>query len=200
MAVCSPSLKVSVTRERFRLRRDLLKRRFKESQAVGQAGGGDPNSAKTIEALTHDAAQLRETIIRQKAEFDNFRKRTLKEKEQIRVAAQEDMIANLLPVIDNFQRALDSSAKATEPGPIREGVEMVAGQMMRILEGGGLTRIEALNAPFDPQLHEALAMEEREDVPENHVSEVMLPGYRFRDKVLRAAMVKVARSPAGTKA
>ncbi len=142
-----------------------------------------------------DNAQLREAVARQRAEFDNFRRRTLKEKEQIRSAASEKLLTELLPVIDNFDRALHSASQATDAAAIRDGVEMVAVQLLRILESEGLERIEPLGEPFDYAQHEALAVEERDDVPENQVVEVMLPGFRFGERVIRPAMVKVARHP-----
>ncbi len=191
----------SATRERYRLRRAMLGAAFGEPEDTGSEEPGiDPEQYAELEenaaALQEENARLRDSALRQKAEFDNFRRRTLKEKDQIRDAAREDLLVRLLPVVDNFDRALEAVETATDAGSLRQGVEMVAGQLRRILEGDGLSRIEALNQPFNPEEHEALAVEERADVPENHVAAVMLPGYRFRDRVIRPAMVKVAKLPA----
>ncbi|MGI8907283.1 MAG: nucleotide exchange factor GrpE [Candidatus Sumerlaeaceae bacterium] len=149
-----------------------------------------------LQGSVQEGVQQREALARQRAEFDNFRRRTMKEKEQIRDAAREDVIAKILPVLDNFERALASTESATDAKPIRDGITMVSGQLMRLLEAEGLKPIETMNAPFDPNEHEALATEERTDVEENHVCEEMLRGYRFKEKVIRAAMVKVAKAPA----
>jgi molecular chaperone GrpE len=149
-----------------------------------------------IQSSSHEAAQLRDAVARQRAEFENFRRRTMKEKDQIRDAAREDLLAKLLPVMDNFERALQSTNMAADAKSIHDGISMVSSQLSRMLEAEGLQRINAMNAVFDPNEHEALATEERADVEENHVCEEMLPGYRYKDKVIRAAMVKVAKAPA----
>ena len=148
------------------------------------------------QALEKETAQLRDAVLRQRAEFDNYRKRVLKEKDQIREATKEAIFGNLLAVIDNFERAIESARQVADPTSIREGVEMVSAQLLRILEGEGLVRIDALGESFDPQRHDALAVDEREDVPENQVVEVMLPGYTLNERTIRPAMVKVAKKPA----
>lgn len=162
----------------------------------------DPAQVEQLEAKLESAvgesSQLRDAVARQRAEFDNFRRRTMKEKEQIRDAAREDLLAKLLPVMDNFERAIQSAETAADPKSIRDGVTMVSGQLARILQAEGLERMNALNAPFDPNQHEAIATEERSDIDDNHVCEEMLPGYRYNDKIIRAAMVKVAKAPAET--
>lgn len=147
-------------------------------------------------SVSHENAQLRDGVARLRAEFDNFRRRTAKEKDQIRDTAREDTIIKLLPVLDNFERALQSTQTAVEAKSIRDGITMVSAQLTRLLEAEGLQRIAALNAAFNPNEHEALATEERDDFEENHVSEEMLPGYRFKEKIIRPAMVKVAKAPA----
>lgn len=185
-----------------------MRRRSNLVRSFTGTGRTQVQSAEASESLVHkqmqrhleqaaaEIHQLRDMVARQRAEFDNFRKRTMKEKEHIRDAAREDVLTKLLPVVDNFDRALCSISDTTDATAVRDGVQMVASQFSRILESEGLERIQALNAPFDPNIHEAIATEERTDVPESHVCEEMLPGYRFRDKVVRAAMVKVAKSPA----
>ncbi len=186
-------------RDKYRLRRARLVSAQPEADTQSALPELDPAEFAALEekvtALLEENNQLRDVALRQKAEFDNFRRRTMKEKEQIREAVREDLLIKLLPVVDNFDRALEASATASDAASLRQGVEMVAGQLYRILEADGLSRIEALNKLFNPEEHEALAVDERSDIPENHVSTVMLPGYRFRDKVVRAAMVKVARAP-----
>ena len=148
-----------------------------------------------VESGVQENSQLRDTVARQRADFDNFRRRTLKEKDQVRDATREEVITKLLPVLDNFERALASTQSAVDAKSICDGITMVAGQLLRMLEAEGLKRIETANASFDPNEHEALATEERDDVEENRVCEEMLPGYRYKDKVIRPAMVKVAKAP-----
>lgn len=180
-------------RRRAKLLRNIA--RQAEAPATGQV---DPTLVAQLEerivAATHENTQLRDAVARQRAEFDNFRRRTQKEKDQIREAAKEDLIVKLLPVLDNFERALASTESAADAKSIREGITMVSSQLTRLLEADGLQRIGALNQPFDPNQHEALAAEERSDVPENSIIEELLPGYRYKDKVVRAAMVKVAKA------
>ncbi|MCX7719199.1 MAG: nucleotide exchange factor GrpE [Candidatus Sumerlaeaceae bacterium] len=147
------------------------------------------------QALDRLKAEAEDTILRQRAEFDNYRKRTLKEKEQARSAATEDLVAKLLPVLDNFDRALHSTKTATDAGAIRQGVEMVAEQLRRLLEAEGVQEIPALHQPFDPEKHEAVSVEHTTEVPDNHVSGVMLAGYEMNGRVIRPAMVTVARDP-----
>lgn len=139
--------------------------------------------------------ELRETIIRQRAEFDNFRKRTQREKDQIREIANEGLLSRLLPVLDNFERALTSAESAADLASVRQGVGMIATQLTRALEAEGLTQINPLNAPFDPNKHDAIAAEPRDDMRENHVCAVLLPGYSYKEKLLRPAMVKVSKAP-----
>lgn len=197
----------SGSRERYALKRRARIVRSALAPSLELASVENVISAEEMDALRQaqeaaaaEVSQFKETIMRQRADFDNFRRRVQKEKEQIRDSTREDLVAKLLPVVDNFERALASASNASDTTSIREGVTMISGQLMRALEGEGLTKIAALNEPFDPALHEAIATEERSDVPDHHVCEEMLPGYRFKDKVIRPAMVKVAKAPAAAEA
>jgi molecular chaperone GrpE len=156
----------------------------------------DQNTAAAA-PTAEDMEFLRETIIRQRAEFDNFRKRTQREKEQVREFATEALLSKLLPVLDNLDRAITSADSAADIKSVREGVTMIAGQLARALEAEGLQQVKALHEPFNPSMHDALAAEERADVADGHVCEVLLPGYLYKEKLIRPAMVKVARRPAG---
>jgi molecular chaperone GrpE len=155
---------------------------------------------KASETAAAENASLRDALARQKAEFDNFRRRSQKEKGDVRRQASEDVVAQLLPVIDNFDRALDSAHSAADAESIREGIRMVREQMLRILEGCGLERMTCAGAEFTPALHEALAVEERSDVPSGQIIEELLPGYKFLHRVLRPAMVKVSKAPSEAEA
>lgn len=188
------------SRQKYALRRHLYtSRRYMKSapaaQASADAGQGSANQEQ-VAGLQEEITQLREMIVRQRAEFDNFRKRTQREKDQIRETAAEVLLGKLLPVMDNFDRALLGSANATEVKAVRDGVQMIFTQLQRVLDGEGLKQVEALNCPFDPNQHDAIASEEREDVADNHVCEVLLPGYLYKERLLRPAMVKVARNTA----
>lgn len=212
MAVSSQAL-AARRREKYRLRRELLmlETMTNAEEAVGPLRKNlkDAEEQNTQlethlkslvqkhETLLTQATALRDKALRQQAEFDNFRKRTQKEKEQIRAAAAESAVADMLPVIDNFDRALASSQSSVDIEALRKGVEMVATQLQSILQGQGLEPITVDDSTsFDPALHEAVAVEERSDVPDQHIIGVMLPGYKFGDRVLRPAMVTVARNVA----
>lgn len=144
--------------------------------------------------LKQEAGELREVALRQRADFENFRKRTQREKDAVRDAAAEGLLSRILPVIDNIERAIASAASATDVKSLYDGVNMILVQLKRALEAEGLQQVQALNQPFDPALHDALSTEDRDDVADNHVCEELLPGYKFKDKLIRPAMVKVARA------
>jgi molecular chaperone GrpE len=140
--------------------------------------------------------QLRDALMRHKADFDNYRRRTLKEKEQIGDAAKEALVSTLLPVLDNLDLALQSARAAQDVDSVRKGIEMVVEELVRTLAAQGLERIDPLGQPFDPVIAEALCVEERTDVPDGQIVEALRPAYRFRDRVIRPALVKVAKRPA----
>lgn len=128
---------------------------------------------------------------RLKAEFDNFRKRTQKEKEEAVKFASERVILSLLPVLDNLERAVESSRTNQDFVSFSQGVEMILRQFRKVLEDEGLTPIEAVGKEFDPNLHEALLKVES-DQGENIVLEELQKGYYLKDKVLRHSKVKVS--------
>ena len=123
------------------------------------------------------------------AEYDNYRKRTTKEKENTYADAKADTVKEFLGVLDNLERGL---AQFDEGDPHRQGMELICRQFLAVLEKLGVTRIEAQGQPFEPQKHDAVMHVEDENVGENTVVEVLQQGYQLGDKVLRFAMVKVA--------
>ena len=143
-----------------------------------------------LEALKDQAARQEEKYLRLAAEYDNFRKRTAKEKEAIWNDAKADAALAFLPVYDNLERALKPRRLQTRR--IQKGVEMTMNQLKTVLEKLGITEIEALGQPFDPALHNAVMHIEDENFGENTVAEVFQAGFRLGDKVVRFAMVKVA--------
>lgn len=188
-------------KQRYRLRRRLYNSSLgltapdiRHLEAGPDEDATEAIVADAVEPLKQEIAQLTELASRQRADFDNFRKRTQKEKEQLRNNAQEDVIFNLLPVVDNFERAISSTPKTPENQPVIDGIIMIAGQLQKALEAHGLERVNSLHQPFDPNLHDALGVEETDEVPENHIVSEMLPGYKFKDKTIRPAMVKVAQA------
>ena len=133
--------------------------------------------------------ELTDRLTRQMAEFDNFRKRTEKEKASMYTIGAKDVIEKLLPVVDNFERGL---AGADLNDPFAAGMDKVYKQMTGLLEGLGVTPIESLGKEFDPNLHNAVMHVEDEEVGENIVVEEFQKGYMYKDSVVRHSMVKVA--------
>ena len=130
-------------------------------------------------------------LARAQADFENLRRRTDKEREQLLKYAAEELIIDILPVIDNFQRALESKNKSSEE--FVSGVEMIYKQLLDVLKKAGVEEIKSLGEDFDPNKHEAIMQVESEEYPENKIVEVLRKGYILKDKIIRPAMVKVSK-------
>ena len=139
--------------------------------------------------LREELADMKENYLRQVAEFDNYRKRVAKEKEDTYSFALIKCVTEFLPVMDNFERAL---ACGTEDENYKKGIEMIYHQLGEMLKKLGVSEIEAMGKPFDPNLHNAVSQREDESFGENTVCEVFQKGYMAGDKVVRHAMVVVA--------
>lgn len=142
-----------------------------------------------MEQLAKMVSDASDKYLRLAAEYDNYRKRTTKEKENTYADAKADTVKEFLGVLDNLERGL---AQFDEGDPHRQGMELICRQFLAVLEKLGVTLIEAQGQPFDPQKHDAVMHVEDENVGENTVVEVLQQGYQLGDKVLRFAMVKVA--------
>ena len=136
--------------------------------------------------------ELEDKVKRQLAEFENFRNRTEKEKSRLYEFGARDVIEKMLPVVDNFERGLASIPEEEKGGPVASGMEMIYKQMMTTLEGLGVTPIDALNKPFDPNFHNAVMHVEDEEVEESTVVVEFQKGYIYKEHVIRYSMVKVA--------
>ena len=145
-------------------------------------------AAAKIEALEKTIAEQQDQYARMLAEYANYKRRTEQEKEQIGLFAKADVLARLLPVIDDLDRAAD----APDGPDYRKGVDMIIGKFHGELEKLGLTEIPALGEPFDPEVHHAVMREDADGVEPDTVTEVFQKGYRFGDRVVRPAMVRVA--------
>jgi len=131
-------------------------------------------------------------LVRLQADFDNYRKRVQKEKEDFFKYASASLCESLLPVLDNFQLAL--AAREEDPAKVVEGVEMIYRQLQDVLQKEGLTPVAAVGEQFDPVKHEAVMQEATEEHPENTVIEELRRGYYLKDRLIRPAMVKVAKA------
>ena len=139
-----------------------------------------------------EVADLKDRLLRQMAEFDNYRKRTMKEKAEIILNGSAGVVTDILPVIDDLERAIANSAKSEDYTALKEGVELIYNKLMHILEQKGLQKISPKNEPFDTDFHEAIAMipAPSEDL-KGKVLDCAIDGYKLNDKVLRHAKVAV---------
>ena len=136
--------------------------------------------------------ELTDRVKRQMAEFENFRKRTEKEKSSMYEMGARDIIERILPVIDNFERGLAVIPEDKKEDPIAEGMEKIYKQIQKVFEEAGVKPIEAAGKEFDPNFHNAVMHVEDESLGENIVAEELQKGYMYRDSVVRHSMVKVA--------
>lgn len=144
-----------------------------------------------VEEATKTAEELRDRYTRMCAEFENYKRRTGKELDARYTDAKGDVWKSVLPVVDNFERAL-SQETDDSVAAYRQGVEMIYRQLTEVMKAAGVTEIEAQGAEFDPELHNAVMHVEDDSVGANTVVEVFAKGYRMGDKILRYSMVKVA--------
>lgn len=142
-----------------------------------------------LETLKANLADQEDKFLRLAAEYDNFRRRSQKEKEGIYADAKADAVKALLPVYDNLERALKQE---TADEAYKKGVEMTMAGLKKAFDGLGVTEIDAAGQPFDPNIHNAVMHVEDESLGENTVAEVFQAGFKLADKVIRFAMVKVA--------
>ena len=138
-------------------------------------------------------AELNERIVRLTADFDNFRKRAQREKDEARQFANQGLLEKLLPVLDNFEMAL-TAVKDADPS-VRDGVQMILDQLLGVLKESGVEPVDAMGQPFDPNLHEALSQEETTEVEEGTVVQQVQRGYKLNDRLVRPARVVVAKAP-----
>ena len=136
--------------------------------------------------------ELTDRLTRQMAEFDNFRKRSEKEKSQMYEIGAKDIIEKILPVVDNFERGLDSIPEEEKGSPFAEGMEKIYKQLMTTLDSLGVKPIKAVGQEFNPDFHNAVMHVEDEEFGENVVAEEFQKGYMYRESVVRHSMVKVA--------
>ena len=151
-------------------------------------------AAGTKEKLLLDkVAALEDKVKRQMAEFDNFRKRTSKEKEQMFSMGEKNVIEKILPVVDNFERGLTSIPEEEKGSPVASGMEMIYKQLRKVLEDLGVKEIEAVGKEFDPNFHNAVMQVESEEYESGVVAQEFIKGYMYRDQVIRHSMVGVAQ-------
>ena len=146
-----------------------------------------------LEGAKSETEAATDAMLRLAAELDNYKKRTVKERESLIKYATQDIIQELLPILDNFERAIESASKTKDFNSFLEGVKMIFKQMYDALEKKGVNKIDAVGKAFDPNIHEAVMQLTSEEYPENVIVEELQPGYTLHDRVIRPSMVVVSR-------
>jgi molecular chaperone GrpE len=165
------------------------------NKSVANASRTLADARKQVETLTQEKAALYDQLLRRQAEFDNFRKRADRDRTEVYNRARADFLLDLLPIVDNFDRALASAQTGGGAESLQKGVELIHKQLKDALAKLGLQEIETVGQSFDPHLHEAVTMEPTDEHTENTVIEEFQRGYKLGDRLLRPAKVKVAASP-----
>ncbi|MFH1265029.1 MAG: nucleotide exchange factor GrpE [Planctomycetota bacterium] len=166
-----------------------------DQQTFGQQqrlGDGDGQTANEIDRLRAELEEAKDQTLRIRAELENYRKRAARQMQEELRYANMPLIRDLLPVWDNVGRAIEAAEKTHETASLLEGFKMVAGQLESVLERHHCTRIEALEEPFDPNLHEAICQQPSRAHPANTVLQVTQTGFRLHDRVVRPSQVIVS--------
>jgi Molecular chaperone GrpE (heat shock protein) len=169
------------------------------SAAGEEPAGRDAEAAPEPDARDARIAELegqleeyRQRLLRSQADFDNYRRRTQREKEEMAKYASAEIITRLLPVLDNFERAIGASKDSGDFEALAKGVDMIHRQLLQLLEQEGLKPMETVGQPFNPEFHEAVMRVESDEHEEGTVVEELQRGYILKDRVIRPAMVKVS--------
>src|SRR5262245_10707208 len=170
--------------------------RGRSSEPVEAAGGAE-GAAETVEELRKQLEDKQDKLLRALAEADNFKRRTQRERDESIRYANESLLRDLIPVLDNFDRALGAARAAGGAEGVVGGIELIQRELLKVLERAGVTRYSALGQPFDPTRHEAIARLISADAKPGTVVAETMPGYLLHNRVLRAALVSVAAAPDG---
>ena len=168
-----------------------------DAPTQGDVGGdvveGRESDAEQLDALARERDEMRDRLLRKTAEFDNYRKRVDKERRELSQWAAADVLTDLVAILDDFDRALAVEAPA-EAEPYRSGVELIHRQLGELLRKRGVTPLETLGTDFDPNVHQAVAYEETPGAREGEVVGELRKGYRLGERLLRPALVRVAKA------
>lgn len=163
-----------------------------DSFTAEEISEGASDTGSEVKRLQDLADEYQGRALRAQADFDNFRRRTQKEKEELAQYATSKLVTELLSVLDNFERALVTTPSSPESEAFVKGVNMIFRQLDGVLKSEGLTAMETVGQPFNPEYHQAIMQVESEEYEEGIVTEEVQKGYLLKDKVLRPAMVKVS--------
>lgn len=148
-----------------------------------------------VDAKSTEAAQNYDRFLRERADLENLKRRAQRERADTLRFGSEQLVRDLIPVVDNLERAIDHAHASGEGVQLVEGVRLVLKGALDVLARNGVTRIEAIGQPFDPAFHEAIAQVEDDEVAANHVVQQFQPGYRLHDRLIRPAQVSVSGGP-----
>ncbi len=172
-----------------------------ESGEPGEAGEAqtqeqEEDLRQSLEAVRAERDELKDRFLRLAAETENYKKRSEREKAEFLKRSNQALVKELLPVLDNLERALEAAGQNQEQKGLLEGLELTRQELWKVLERHGLERVEALGQTFDPEYHEAMMQQEDPEVEENTVLQELQKGYLFQGRLLRPAMVVVSKKPA----
>ena len=159
------------------------------------AVGGNGGVEVAMDKVQMDLEKFRDLALRSQADFENFRKRAAREREEAVRYANFSLFERLIPILDNFELGLSAARAVEEAKPIAEGMEMVRRQLVDFLQQHGVELVESEGKPFDPNVHEAVSQEASDAVPEGSVVRQIRKGYRLKDRLLRASLVVVSSGP-----
>jgi molecular chaperone GrpE len=185
------------------LDRELPAAEDEETGPISITGkAADESAVSETEKLRAERDALLDRLARLQAEFDNARKRAVREQQEFREFAAADVIKNFLPILDSFERALkaggDSNSNSnSNSNDFRNGIELIYRQFQDALQKIGVQPIVSVGQAFDPRVHEAVEMVDTSEVPDHHVLDELQRGYRYKERLLRPAMVRVARNARG---
>jgi len=188
------------TEPRLELEREDLERELPAAEGGEAAPGtvaaksGEIGAVSETEKLAAERDALLDRLARLQAEFDNARKRATRDQQEFREFAAADVIRSFLPVLDSFERALKAGGNSSH---FRAGVELIYRQFQDALQKIGVQPIAAMGQAFDPRIHEAVEMVDTSEVPDHHVFDELQRGYKYKERLLRPAMVRVARNSRG---
>ena len=161
----------------------------------GQNPNQQVDAAVDVTAIKRDLDEKQDRLLRALAEMDNMRRRAQRDREEYTRYATESLLRDLIPIVDNFDRALQAARGNRDAAKVVEGVELIQRELLRVLERAGVKRYSALGQPFDPTRHEAIARVVSADTKPGTVVGETMPGYMLHNRVLRAALVSVAAAP-----
>lgn len=173
--------------------KEILEEEVTTEEPVEEQAEEATEEVVDVAALQVQLDELNQRFLRTAADFENYKRRTALEKEDLMKYSNAKIIGEILPVLDNFQLALKTTSDNKDVQNVVKGVDMIYRQLQQVLEAAGMTKIEAVGHAFDPNLHEAIMQVDDDSVPEDTVVEELRAGYMLKERVIRPSMVKVSR-------